>query len=86
MFRPDHPCLPPLEPPMYVNRAMSRDEAVNILTDIGVLVSDRTADGRPVAHTARIEFEPAGKGYNAVVPVELLARLYDRGFVAGMGG
>lgn len=70
----------------YANRPMGRAEAVDVLTDVGVLISDRTADGRPIAHTARIEFEPSGKGYDAVLPVELLARLYDRGFEDGKGG
>lgn len=85
MFRADHPCLPPLEPfrPLYENRPMRRSEAVDLLTDVGVLVSEWTRDGRPIAHTARIAFEPAGAGYDAVMPVELLEPLMARAYALG---
>lgn len=48
----------------YQNAPLDRDTALNILIDAGEVLS--------IAGPCRIDLRPSGKGYDAVLPVEML--------------
>lgn len=70
---------------LYANRKMTRAEAEDRAIDLGLRLSDRDADGRPIAGTARVNIAARGDGFDAIIPIELVAALYDRGYRDGAG-
>jgi hypothetical protein len=63
----------------YRNLPMTRDEAAARAIDLGILLADRDGFGRVKPGTSRCTIAARGDGFDAVIPIELVAALYDRG-------
>lgn len=64
----------------YRNRPMTRDEAEDHRITVGLLLSDRDARGEAIPGTVEVGLCARGEGFSAIVPLEKLAELYDRGY------
>lgn len=67
-------------PPVYENQPVDRDEAIDFMIDLAARLGNDVRIEGPI---------PAGKGYDARMPVEHLGRYYakawDNGFDAAVG-
>lgn len=68
---------------MYRNQPMTRDAAIDLVTDLGRVLSEKNDDGTAIAGTAKVSVCVNEDSYDACIPIELLTDLYGRAYRGG---
>jgi hypothetical protein len=67
----------------YQNAPISKDQAIDLILDAGLLAAEKDAQGRAIEGTSRMRIVANGEGYDVVMPVEHLVRLANVNFNEG---